>query len=83
MIPPYPVAQLTLFGRENCHLCEHAQSMLQAAKMSAEVIDIDDSPELGAYYGLRIPVLAHPDGRELDWPFSPAALELLRHSRHP
>ncbi len=61
---------LTLYGREHCHLCELAQEVLQAANLSAQLIDIDSDPELGARYGLRIPVLRYPDGRELDWPFS-------------
>lgn len=61
---------LTLYGREHCHLCELAQEILQTSGMSAQLIDIDSDPELGARYGLRIPVLAYPDGRELDWPFS-------------
>jgi hypothetical protein len=83
LITPHRVASLTLFGRSECHLCEQAQAVLQAVQIFAEIIDIDDSPELGAQYGLRIPVLAHPDGRELDWPFSPDGLELLRASAHP
>lgn len=61
---------LTLYGREECHLCESAQELLHAANMPFLLIDIDADPELGARYGLRIPVLRHPDGRELDWPFA-------------
>ncbi len=64
---------LILYGRDECHLCELAQELLHAAKMPFELIDIDTDPELGARYGLRIPVLRHPDGRELDWPFQPEA----------
>ncbi len=60
---------LTLYGREECHLCELAQELLQAAKMPFQLIDIDFDPELGARYGLRIPVLRYSDGREFDWPF--------------
>ncbi len=60
---------LTLYGRAECHLCELAQELLHAGKMPFQLIDIDADPELGARYGLRIPVLRHPDGRELDWPF--------------
>lgn len=60
---------LTLYGREHCHLCELAQELLQTAQMPFRALDIDSDPELGARYGLRIPVLRHPDGRELDWPF--------------
>ncbi len=61
---------LTLYGRKHCHLCELAQELLQAANLSAQLVDIDSDPELGARYGLRIPVLRYPDGHELDWPFS-------------
>ena len=60
---------LILYGREHCHLCELAQALLQAADTTFQLIDIDADPELGARYGLRIPVLRHPDGREMDWPF--------------
>lgn len=60
---------LILYGREHCHLCELAQALLQTAGLIAQQIDIDSDPALGARYGLRIPVLRYPDGRELDWPF--------------
>ncbi len=33
-------------------------------------VDISGSEALFARYGIRIPVLQHPDGRELGWPFS-------------
>ncbi len=33
-------------------------------------VDISDSDTLFERYGVRIPVLQHPDGRELDWPFT-------------
>ena len=37
---------------------------------------IDDEPVLEAAYGTRVPVLrCDADGRELDWPFSVAALQ--------
>ena len=60
---------LILYGREHCHLCELAQALLQAADTPFQLIDIDADPELGVRYGLRVPVLRHPDGREMDWPF--------------
>ena len=60
---------LILYGREHCHLCELAQVLLQTSGLIAQLIDIDSDPALGARYGLRIPVLRYPDGRELDWPF--------------
>lgn len=38
-------------------------------------VDISESEILFERYGLRIPVLQHPDGRELNWPFSPSQLQ--------
>ena len=35
-----------------------------------EEVDISESDDLVDRYGVRIPVLQHPDGRELGWPFS-------------
>ncbi|MAT93936.1 MAG: thioredoxin family protein [Halioglobus sp.] len=39
-----------------------------------EVVDISESDVLFERYGTRIPVLRHPDGREMDWPFEQLAL---------
>jgi hypothetical protein len=65
---------LTLYGTSACHLCELAEIQLNA--MAGEFlytkVDISGSDALFARYGLLIPVLAHPDGRELHWPFTPA-----------
>lgn len=36
--------------------------------------DISGSDALFARYGLRIPVLQHPDRSELDWPFTDSEL---------
>jgi hypothetical protein len=74
---------LTLFGRSECGLCEQALLLLAQANLPATVVDIDDDAALGAHYGLRIPVLRHADGRELDWPFDLKMLETLRSSAHP
>ena len=38
-------------------------------------VDISESDLLFELYGVLIPVLRHPDGRELNWPFSPEQLE--------
>ena len=35
-----------------------------------DVVDINDSDELFERYGVSIPVLRHPEGKELNWPFS-------------
>lgn len=68
-----------LYGTGACHLCELAQGMIVAqGPMSGdfvvEDVDISESDALFECYGVRIPVLQHPDGRELSWPFSPVQL---------
>ena len=69
--------RLRLFGREQCHLCEQAEQLLLQLGLRFAFVDIDESPELGAQYGLRIPVLALGEA-ELDWPFDQEKLEILQ-----
>jgi len=63
------VTTLVLYSRAECHLCEELlralEPLLQAAGAAVRVVDIDRDPELLRRYGLRIPVLAAEDGREL------------------
>jgi len=64
-----------LYGTSACHLCEIAHTLLEELRGQREgfeytVVDISDSEALFERYGVRIPVLRHPDGRELGWPFS-------------
>lgn len=65
-----------LYGTSACHLCELAASMV-ASQVAAlpdvafDEVDISESEPLFELYGLTIPVLQHPDCRELNWPFSP------------
>ena len=40
-----------------------------------DTVDISESDVLMERYGVRIPVLQHPDGRELNWPFSVSELQ--------
>lgn len=66
---------LVLYGTSACHLCEIAEQLLgyyhqNIAAVQYRNTDISESDELFERYGLRIPVLRHSDGRELDWPFS-------------
>ena len=68
-----------LYSTSACHLCEVAEGMLlelrsSGGEVSYDKCDIADSDQLFARYGLRIPVLVHPDGRELGWPFDLASL---------
>jgi len=74
------LAQFILYGTSACHLCEIAQDMVQqqhAAGIAVNLtkVDISDSDDLFQRYGVLIPVLQHPDGRELNWPFSPSRLQ--------
>lgn len=71
--------QPILYGTSACHLCDEAEALLlQAAQegLAGDFIkvDISDSEDLFARYGLRIPVLKRRDGEELGWPFSAAEL---------
>ncbi|MDO8862416.1 glutaredoxin family protein [Haliea sp. E1-2-M8] len=68
-----------LYGTSACHLCEQAESLLQQATREGLAgdfikVDISDSDDLFARYGLRIPVLKRRDGAELGWPFGAAEL---------
>ena len=62
---------LTLFQRDNCHLCELALDVLAHARAPEfETVFIDEDTALEARYGLRVPVLRDAaSGAELDWPF--------------
>jgi glutaredoxin len=54
-------AQVTLYTRPGCHLCEEARQAMLAARCEAQYtlreIDIDLSPELARRYGWDIPVV--------------------------
>ena len=68
-----------LYGTSACHLCELAENMIAAQLVAlegieVEEVDISESDALFERYGLRIPVLQHPDLRELNWPFTPPQL---------
>ena len=67
---------LTLYQRDDCHLCDLALAMLAEAGAPAfDSVWVDDAPELARRYGSRVPVLRDGrDGRELDWPFDAAAV---------
>ncbi len=66
---------MILYVRAGCHLCEEAMEQLALLGLLPVTLkDIDDDDELGAIYGLRIPVLRHDQGAELDWPFDEIAL---------
>jgi hypothetical protein len=70
------MADLVLYQRDYCHLCDQALAVLaQARTPEFESVWIDDDPALESCYGTRVPVLRDGrDGRELDWPFDAAAV---------
>lgn len=64
--------RLTLFQRDDCHLCDLALEVLaQARAPEFESVFIDGDDALEARYGERVPVLRDDArGEELDWPFN-------------
>ncbi len=69
-----------LYGTSACHLCELAEALLlerisAGRPLAFDKVDIADDDTLFERYGLVIPVLRHPDGRELGWPFDAQQLE--------
>ena len=68
-------ATLVLYTGEGCHLCARARAIAEPvaarAGWSITEVSITGVAALAAAYGIRIPVLRTPDGRELGWPFSP------------
>jgi hypothetical protein len=67
---------LTLFQRDDCHLCDLALAVLaevRAPEFESVFIDGDDALE--ARYGERVPVLRDESrGVELEWPFDAQGL---------
>ena len=52
--------QVTIYSRQNCHLCEVAKEVVESARNEAEfeleVVLIDGNPELEKLYGEEVPV---------------------------
>ena len=59
---------LTLYTTSGCHLCEHAEHILEAGGHPFDAVDIADDLDLMERYGVRIPVVKDGAGRELGWP---------------
>lgn len=67
----YQASRLTLYQRDDCHLCDLALEVLARARAPEfESVFIDDDAALEERYGARVPVLrdAARDA-ELEWPF--------------
>ena len=71
-------AQLSLYTRRGCHLCEdmeHAVSELAAElNFKTEIIPIDNNAELEQDYGHRVPVLMIEDEMICEYFLDKAAL---------
>lgn len=67
---------LTLYQRDDCHLCDLALDVLaQARAPEFDSVFIDEDEALEQRYGARVPVLRDEDGgRELEWPFDTGTL---------
>ncbi|MCS5595263.1 MAG: glutaredoxin family protein [Porticoccaceae bacterium] len=67
-----------IYSGPNCHLCDEAKSILEPVLSKRGwhliVVDIQDDASLKEKYGLRIPVVLLPDGREKGWPFTAAQI---------
>ncbi|MGN2242063.1 glutaredoxin family protein [Frateuria sp. GZRR33] len=70
------MADLVLYQRDYCHLCDQALAVLAAARAPEfDSVWVDDDEALEERYGTRVPVLRDArDGRELDWPFDAEAV---------
>ena len=60
--------QLTVYSRNDCHLCDEMIAALHALQagfdFGLEVVDVDSDARLEARYGEHVPVLMHGE-REL------------------
>ncbi|MCC8537600.1 glutaredoxin family protein [Xanthomonas axonopodis pv. poinsettiicola] len=66
---------LTLYQRDDCHLCDQAiEALAQARAGNFHSVFIDGDASLESAYGQRVPVLRDAHGRELAWPFDGSLL---------
>jgi hypothetical protein len=82
---PEIAVSLTLYQRDDCHLCDLALALLAQARVpDFESVFVDGDASLEARYGTRVPVLRREhDGAELDWPFELEALQRWLAARIP
>jgi len=72
------VKRLTIYSGPNCHLCEQAKAILYPVltEKGWELVEVNiqDDERLKEKYGIRIPVVALPNGDEKGWPFTAAQI---------
>ena len=75
-----PGADVVLYTRKGCHLCDEAKQQIERARAQAdfllEIIDIDSDPELHDKFNEQVPVI-FIDGRKA-LKFRVDAKDLLR-----
>ena len=59
------MAELILYSKPGCGLCDKAKALLQAAKLEYTEINIFENPAGMALYAFEIPVLTDSSGKEL------------------
>jgi len=66
--------RLTIYSGPNCHLCEQAKAILYPLLTENDwelvEVNIQGDESLKEKYGIRIPVVALPNGDEKGWPFT-------------
>jgi len=73
---------IKLYSTQGCHLCDDARALLwpllTVHDYQLEEVEITDSEELMALYGISIPVLEEPAKKEkLFWPFDQVQVNAL------
>jgi glutaredoxin len=62
MTSPFRSPDVVLYTRSGCHLCEEAERILAQYGLRAQLIDIDQHPELRTKFDACVPVV-EIDGR--------------------
>ena len=75
-------AELLLFSRADCHLCDQAEALVNALLIDSpwqlKKVDIDNDPVLKQRYQTSIPVLLRCDNQQaLNWPFPQSRVRSL------
>jgi glutaredoxin len=72
---------LTLYTGNHCPLCDQAKALLypvlQEKGWRLHEVNINGDETLMVKYGIRIPVIVTPDGREKGWTFSAGQVRRL------
>ena len=71
--------KLTLYYRENCHLCDdmwqHLREIQADREFEFKPVDVDSRPELQQRFGTLIPVLVGSDRIICNYYLDPVALD--------